>query len=151
MGTRALITKNGKPFIATHWDGYPTGLGADLLNKKTISEIIKVAKKHQIDFADSSVQKNLNAERIKYLAKKHNLSIAEIKKGTRRGNITEAEDWEIETIKGYGDWAEYQYDLRNGKWYFRQLSGAYPQSLKSAGDLKPLTKEVIEKLKSFNK
>jgi hypothetical protein len=27
MGTRTLISINGKPMIATHWDAYPTSFG----------------------------------------------------------------------------------------------------------------------------
>ena len=74
MGTRAMIKKDGKPFLATHWDGYPSSLGKDLLKCKTDKQIIAAAKKHDIDFAHKSVHKQLNDERVKKLMKKHRLS-----------------------------------------------------------------------------
>jgi uncharacterized Fe-S radical SAM superfamily protein PflX len=47
-----MITIDGKPFVATHYDGYPDSLGEDLKNAKTKSDILKVAEKHSIDFAE---------------------------------------------------------------------------------------------------
>ena len=53
IGTRAIISIDGKPMLATHWDGYPTSLGADLLRcDKSIEAVIAVAKAHTIDAAD---------------------------------------------------------------------------------------------------
>ncbi len=50
MGTRAVITLEGKPIIATHWDGYPESLGKDLLGKYTLDDILRTARhKHHID------------------------------------------------------------------------------------------------------
>jgi hypothetical protein len=39
----------------------------------------------------------------------------------------------------YGDWAEYQYNLVNDKWYYRNLSGSYPASVVNAEKFKKLT------------
>lgn len=107
MGTRAIITKNGKPFIATHWDGYPDVLGADLLGKTKDEDIVRVAMKRDIDFADSKLLKKLNQPNV-------------------------------DDIKYYGDFAEWQYDLKNGRWFVRPLSGKYPESLNTSKKLKPL-------------
>lgn len=68
MGTRALITKNGKPFIATHWDGNPASLGIDLINAKSDADIIRVANKHTIDSAQSSILKFVNKGKFKHIA-----------------------------------------------------------------------------------
>ena len=89
MGTRAIITIEGKPVIATHWDGYPDSLGEDLkeMPDLTIESILKVAEKHSVDFMEKSIGEKVMLDRIKALAKKHNLSIAEIKAGKRRGNL----------------------------------------------------------------
>lgn len=140
MGTRAIITKEGKPFIATHWDGYPESLGKDLkkMPDLTNGSIIAVAKEHSIDFADNVVRKVLNKERIKELAQRHNLSEAEIKQGYRRGNIMSSDDFEIGNIKIYDDWAEFQYDIRDGKIYYRALSGSWLNAKKD-GRWKRLT------------
>ena len=57
MGTRALISINGKVLIATHWDGYPSSLGRELLQCETLEQIIEVARRHTIDSAaDGLVQ-----------------------------------------------------------------------------------------------
>ena len=117
IGTRALISKDGKPMLATHWDGFPDCLGMELLNcDKTIGSVIEVAKKHTIDAAHRSIREDLNRERIKELVKKHRLTEEKIRKGIRRGNIIGAEDHEICNIDNYGDWAEFQYDVREGKY-----------------------------------
>lgn len=133
MGTRAIITKEGAPFIATHWDGYPESLGEDLKNMPDISDksIIAVAKEHSIDFADKTVRAKLNKERIKTLCTKHNLTEAEIKQGLRRGCVISSDDYQIGDIKIYDDWAEYQYDIREGKIYYRPLSGSWENSVKN--------------------
>ena len=146
IGTRALISINGKPFLATHWDGYPSCLGLELLNcDKTASGIIQVAKGHTIDAADPKVLQELNGERIEWLSKKHRLSRRQIRAGKRRGFIICAEDYEIGSIKNYGDWAEYQYDVRGQEIYFRPLSGPYPKSIENAGPFKRLTKSLAKK------
>jgi hypothetical protein len=146
IGTRALISKDGKPMLATHWDGYPSSLGMELLHcDKTIEAVIKVAKRHTIDAAHRSIYEDLNQQRIKELAKKHRLTEEKIKKGIRRGNIIDAEDHEICNIDNYGDWAEYQYDIRGKEIYFRPLEKWYPGSLENAPKFKLLNKKEIEK------
>jgi len=124
IGTRALISKEGKPMLATHWDGYPSLLGMDLLHcDKTMEAVIKIAKRHTIDAAHRSIHEDLNRERIKELA----------------------EDHEICNIDNYGDWAEYQYDIRGKEIYFRPLKKWYPVSLENAPEFKLLKKKEVEK------
>lgn len=145
MGTRALISINGKPTIATHWDGYSESLGIDLLGcDKSLGAIIRVAQGHMIDAADSSIRVELNRTRIKELSKKHKLTEEEIKEGKRRGQIITAEDYEVCDIKRYGDWAEYEYDIRGQEVHFRQLKGQYPDSLKDAAGFQRLTGRNVD-------
>jgi len=127
MGTRAVIRYNGKDFLATHWDGYPESLGVDLAKLPTKSKraILIIAKKHQIDAGSSEVHTELTKERFEMLSKKHKLSISEIKKGKRRGNIISAEDYPIGSISNYGDWAEYIYDIRGDVVYVAEGHGDY--------------------------
>lgn len=140
MGTRAIISKDGKPFLATHWDGDPESLGKELERTRTAEQIISVARKHTIDSASPPVMKTLNAVRLRMLMRKHKLSLEEIKKGVRRGNIIVAEDYEIGNIKNYDDFAEYQYNLKNGKWEMRELHGEWKKA--KAGKWKSLEKVV---------
>ena len=141
-----MISIYGKPLLTTHWDGYPSCLGLELLNSdKTVPAIVKVAKEHTIDAAEHTILEDLNRHRIKTLAKKHRLTQAEIKAGKRRGCVICAEDYEIGSIDNYGDWAEYQYDIRGQEVYFRALSGFYPESVNKAGQFKLLTKEAAKK------
>lgn len=142
MGTRAIITKNGEPFIATHWDGYISGLGRDLATVYTDDEIIKVASEHTIDFASADIREKANDIRVKELAEKYSLSEDEIRAGDRRGNFFSAGDWLVGAIENYGDWAEYQYDLIDGVWFARSLSGAWPDSYD--GDWKDLDAWIEE-------
>lgn len=130
MGTRAIITMNGDPIIATHWDGYPEGLGEDLkgiMPDTTIEAIIAVAEKHSIDFIRNDIGEKVKAQRLNELVKKHNLSLAEIKEGKRRGAVTGNDDYEIGDIAIYDDWAEYQYDVRPDGIYCRELHGTWQQ------------------------
>jgi len=148
MGTRAMISIDGKPFIATHWDGYPESLGKDLASladPRMVDKLIAVGQSHSIDFADTSVQKELNALRIKLIALKQKLPIAKVKKGIRRGNVLTSDDYEISPIKNYDDWAEYQYDIdsKTGKIKVREISGSW-QSRKKEGKWQPLS-QAIEK------
>jgi len=127
-----MISLNGDPLIATHFDGYPEGLGIALqaLKDKSIDNIIKVAKGHTIDFARKDIVEKLNAERVAQLAVRHDLSEAKIKAGVRRGDVLSAGDWEIDNIVGYDDWAEYQYDIRtkdNSVW-MREVSGSWKKA-----------------------
>lgn len=129
MGTRAVIRVNGKPMFATHWDGNPDSLGKDLakLKNKTISDVMKVAKKHTIDSASLMVRKRLNDERVKDIAKRHKLSEKKVKDGYRRGNIITVDDYEIGNIDNYGDFAEYEYDVntKTGEVKVRPVSGEW--------------------------
>jgi len=147
IGTRAIISVNGKPMLATHWDGYPSSLGKELLSFGiSVAAILRVAEKHTIDAADSSVREDLNGERIKNLSEKHLLTKEEIGKGFRQGNIFTAEDYEIGDIRKYGDWAEYQYDIRGEVVLFRPLRGPFPESIDNAQTFKVLTpNRAIEK------
>ncbi len=141
MGARALISIEGKSMIATHWDGHPFSLGLDLLNcDKSIKSIIDVAKRHTIDFADYSIVENLNKERIEKLSREYNLSKDDIEGGIGR-EVIAVEDYGIDDINIYGDWAQFQYDIRDGQVFFRSLSGFYPDSLRNASDFKLLTQE----------
>jgi hypothetical protein len=140
IGTRAVISVDGKPMLATHWDGYPASLGRDLLNSdKSVKAVIEVAKAHTIDSADASLLDTLNGERIRQLAEKHQLTVQEIKAGIRRGNVISADDHEITDLRIYGDLAEYHYDLCGKEVYFRPLDGWWPESVKQAAEFKRLT------------
>ena len=167
MGTRAIITKDGKPFIATHYDGNPSSLGRDLLNKSSDEEIIKAAVEHTIDFADEIVCKIVNPERYAYIANKANeilkktgkkkrYTIKDIEDMDNKGEsltfgVQGAGDYPVGSIGGYNDFAEYQYDLKEGKFYFRELSGEYPKSLKTAGKFVELNQKELDKLEVSNR
>jgi hypothetical protein len=60
---------------------------------------------------------------VRTIAEKHVLSEHEIREGKRRGNVIAAEDYGICGVDEYGDWAEYQYDIRGNKIYFGLLAG----------------------------
>ena len=155
MGTRALITINQKPFIATHWDGYPSALGKSLLGITNRKDIIATAEERNIDFACAEVCKKVNKKRYAEIAAKtkgtkREYSAMEIEQLDKEGKnlmfgVMGAGDYPIGSIRNYGDWAEYQYDLQDGKWYFRPLSGSYPQSLEGADKFKRLTQKAIKK------
>jgi len=144
IGTRAIVSIDGKPMLATHWDGHPSSLGRDLLNcDKSLGAVIQVAKDHTIDSVDSSLLDMLNGERIRQLAAKHQLTVQEIKSGKRRGNVICADDYEIADITIYRDWAEYQYDIRGKDIHFRPLTGWWPDSLKEAVGFKLLNEKDV--------
>jgi hypothetical protein len=139
---KCYISFNGKPMLATHWDGYPSSLGRDLLNcDRSINAVIEVAKAHTIDSADFSLLDTLNGERIRQLAEKHQLTVQEIKAGKRRGNVICADDYEISHMARYADPAEYQYDLSGKQIYFRPLDGWWPDALKHAAEFKLLSEK----------
>ena len=139
-----MILMDGKPLVATHWDGYPSCLGLELLGcNKSLKAVIRIAKRHTIDGADSSILEDLNRERVKELAQKHRLSENEIRSGKRRGSLICAGDHPIGDIQNYGDWAEYQYDIRGKKVMFRPLRGPYPESLEDAPNFKLLSRKSI--------
>jgi hypothetical protein len=53
IGARAVTSTDGRPMLATHWDGYPASLGCDLLGcDKSIEAVIEVARAHAIDAAE---------------------------------------------------------------------------------------------------
>ena len=144
IGTRAIISIEGKPILATHWDGYPSSLGVDLLHcERSARAVIEVAKAHTIDAADPRILVALNGERVNALAEKHQLTVQEIKAGKRRGNVISADDYEISDISKYGDLAEYQYDLSGKEVYFRPLDGWWPDSLKRAAEFKLLSEKDV--------
>jgi hypothetical protein len=145
IGTRAIISIEGKPMLATHWDGYPVSLGHDLLHcEKSIKAVIEVAKTHTIDAAEASLLDTLNAERVNQLAEKHQLSLQEIKAGKRRRNVICADDHNIADIGTHKDLAEFQYDLRGNEVFFRRLDGWWPEALRKAAEFRRLTaKEAV--------
>jgi hypothetical protein len=144
IGTRAIISIEGKPMLATHWDGYPASLGSDLLYcDKSLGAVIQVAKDHTIDSVDSSLLNTLNGERISHLAETHQLTVEEIKAGKRRGNVISADAHEIHDLRIYGDLAEYQYDIRGKEVFFRPLNDWWPFSLKGAGEFKLLSETEV--------
>ena len=126
MGTRAIITQKGKPLFATHWDGYPDELGKGLAKAKSMSGIFREAVKRYINSADR-----------KFL-KKSNLAMNRKLKGQAGyGWISKKKPF-VYDIKGYDDWAEYQYDLdskgRLKKW--RALSGTWKSPTRKTGKWK---------------
>jgi len=142
IGTRAVISIEGKPTLATHWDGYPTSLGQDLLNcDKSIEAVIEVAKAHTIDAADPSLLDTLNRERVSQLSEKHQLTVEEIKAGKRRAKVNCADDYEIADIGIYRDLAEFEYDIHANQVFFRPLDGWWPEALKQAAELKLLSEK----------
>jgi hypothetical protein len=144
IGTRAIISIDGKPMLATHWDGHPTSLGRDLLCcDKSVKAVIEVAKAHTIDAADAQILDVLNRERVSQLAERHQLSVDEIKAGKRRGNVVSADDCEIADIGLHRDLAEFEYDIRDNAVFFRPLDGWWPESLKRAEEFKRLTARAV--------
>ncbi len=140
IGTRAVISINGKPMLATHWDGQPSSLGKELMSFGiSVAAILRIAEKHTIDAADASLREDLNRQRIRKLSEQHELTEAEIGEGFRRGNILRAEDYEISDMRDYEDWAEYQYDIRGEVVLFRPLTGSFPECIENAEPFKVLT------------
>ena len=130
--------------LATHWDGYPTSLGADLLScDKSLKAVIDVAKAHTIDAADPQILQALNRERVSQLAEKHQLTVQEIKTGKRRGNVISADDFEIADIGMHRDLVEFQYDVRGNEVFFRKLDGWWPESLNQADEFKLLSEKNV--------
>ena len=129
--------------LATHWDGCPASLGLELLNcDKSISAVIEVAKAHVIDAADPQLLEMLNRERVSQLAKKHRLSVQEIKAGNRRGNVICADDFVISDLRTHRDLAEFEYDIRGNQVLFRKLDGWWPESLRNAAEFKLLSNSL---------
>ena len=144
IGTRAIISIDGHPMLATHWDGNPASLGRDLLNcDKSVKAVIEVARAHTIDSADASLLETLNRERVTQLAEKHQLTAQEIKAGKRRGNVICADDFVIADIRTYRDLAEFEYDIRDNAVYYRPLDGWWPEALKQAAEFRLLTSKGV--------
>ena len=135
MGTRAVIRIGGEPMIATHWDGDPDCLGKELTNlkDKSIMNLVEVAKEHTIDCVHKSIREELNNERIKEIATKHKLTAKKVKEGYRRGNVICADDWEIEDIKIYSDFPNYEYDIRGTEVFYRTHSGEFGSASAKVG------------------
>ncbi len=152
MGTRAMITRDGEPFVATHWDGYPDILGAEILKAdcKTPEEIIEVAKCRDIDFIHKDFLKNVNQERYEDIAAKTDgkYTADDIAELDRKGEmlsfqIQTSHDYPIGTMDNYGDWPDYQYDLRDGKWFFRSCSGVWGGDNFKSDEWIELTEETV--------
>ena len=80
MGTRAIIRVSGKPKFATHWDGSPEELGANLIAGLSMGKNLhEIAAMHTIDKTDPN-------------------------------------------SNNYTDYAEYDYDIRKGKVYYKPIT-----------------------------
>jgi hypothetical protein len=132
MGTRAIISINKKPYIATHWDGYVESLGVDLFTALEKSKIAERAITHGIDFmdVDDIFYKPCSDLRLRSIQCEHELTEGEVLEGKRRGCIISCSDYLIEDIKNYNDFAEYQYDFDTStkKWRVREVSGAWKEN-----------------------
>jgi hypothetical protein len=159
MGTRAIISINSKPFVATHWDGDPTCLGASLYENVVKSssnikrDIVLVAKEHSIDAVDTPDEifaAEIN-ERFEKIAKKTNgnYTVEQLKKlyyedhKVMQFGLMVSDDWPMCDIKDYDDFAEYQYDITDGEWTYRELCGCWKESQKKAGKFIPLTYDIV--------
>lgn len=141
MGTRAVIKWEDKPMLATHWDGYPKGLGIDLIKAKpkTISNVVKVASHHNIDLIDPKFAPKKNIE-IPAKVMNEKGKLVKGKKVTKfvksgdlmpdmgtsftKGNI-DFKLSEVTPMSDYGDFAEWEYNIKKGKVYARELEGGY--------------------------
>ena len=163
MGTRAMISFDGKPGIATHWDGDPGCLGQHLLECADVTAIVYAAAKHSIDAIDYTIvdAERFIMERFKAIADKANACPG--KPGTTRKKYTAksllklyvedgkqvsfammaSDDYPIGAIADYGDWAEYQYDVRKAedgtlKVFVAKLHGEWnPEAKRSYKLLRP--------------
>jgi hypothetical protein len=130
--------------LATHWDRYPSSLGADLLHcDKSIEAVVEVAKAHTIDAAHALLLDTLTRERISQLAQDHQLTVQEIKTRKRRGNVICADDYEIADIGLHRDLAEFQYDIRGNEVYIRALDGWWTESMKQADEFERPTEKAV--------
>lgn len=125
MGTRATIRINGKLIYATHWDGYPDSLGADLVALRKahnlgLGGISQVAVKHSINFADKSILAQANKAMITSLKGKEGYE-SYVKSGEF-----------VTDIKYYDDFSEYEYDIntRTGKIKVTELNSSYKSRTK---------------------
>jgi hypothetical protein len=74
---------------------------------------------------------------------KHQLLLQEIKAGKRRGNVISADDYEIADISVHRDLAEFEYDIRDNAVFFRPLDGWWPESVRHAGEFRPLKAKAV--------
>ena len=118
MGTRAVIKRDGKLILTTHWDSNPANLGVALIlavrADNSIDNIIKVATKHSIDFADKSVCAKANLSMIAKLKKENKYS-------------EESPD-AVEDIEGYDDFAEWDYDIRGREVFVARRYGEFSKN-----------------------
>ena len=158
MGTRAVI-RFGDTRIATHWDGYPSSLGKDLLelDPRNLESVIEVAKDHTIDFASRDIITQLSHERFvditnkaNELAKSHKYNVADVEKEHKLtgkfpgSSMMSADDWPIVDFECYGDFAEYEYDVSVTQVRFRELSGKYDQAKQDKdNNWSELTPEIV--------
>lgn len=133
MGTRATIRINGKLMMATHWDGYPDSLGADLAklrNARMLStkNIIRVCGEHHIDFADTSVIKMVMHANLAHLIEDQKEDPKDFRKvailNQKRQlqgkpinsyNIMSADDYGVSPMRQYNDFAEFEYDVNTAR------------------------------------
>jgi hypothetical protein len=122
MGTRALILKDGVPFLGTHWDGNPDSLGRELLEGTMEGvrllddeRLIGIGIGHCVDYAHKDYLRLLDAIRTRSISQRHNLSETEVNAGYRRGMVHGPDDGQIADVADYSDAANYVYDLRGGK------------------------------------
>jgi len=148
MGTRAIISVDGKWKYATHWDGYPTCLGRNLLEAGSYLEAIeKVALERTVDYASEDRASALNEVRFEDISRKaqdpkytpeYLRKLWEDENKCLTFGIHTAEDYPIGKIENDGDYGqEYIYDLRGGVWFFKSCYGD--------DDFKELTEENIKK------
>lgn len=150
MGTRAVIKWQDKPMLATHWDGNPSSLGAELTQIKTTTpeKVIKVASGHNIDLIapEFAPKKPLKIPReVYYVSKKAKKEgkMGERLKGTlitkflpsskipedsgtayTKGK-TEYKLAEVLPMSKYSDFAEWEYNIDDGEVYARKINDEY--------------------------
>jgi len=133
MGTRAVVHVDLRPFsigkdvwIATHWDGYPKGLGETL--KKALNEEIKKTKGEKA-FLGSAIQKAVSKA-----SAEHSIDLM-------------TTDGKADFDKRYGDFAEYLYEIEpTGELKVKPLSGSWDKYKgKSPAEWKTLKKYSFDK------
>jgi hypothetical protein len=147
MGTRAMILFEGKPMLATHWDGDPSSLGKSLLKakSKTPLGIFKASGQYSIDWANPKFapskpiitgggleqrgKKWIRLKKTTYFARSDaetNRLITE-KIGKDAGTANSSGTIKITDAYGnYGDFAEYAYNIRaDGTVEVAELSGEW--------------------------
>ena len=163
MGTRAFIKYEGKPVLATHWDGYPSGLGAELvkIKDKTPENIIKVASHHNIDFISPKyapnkplvIKKKVYSGKGKYVQGEMVTEFLTEKEMDKRGiegtyipakGKTERKYSTIIPVSMYDDFVEWEYNIKGNKVYARRLLGSYKEK-------RPYTDWTLLKTPSFAK